>query len=127
MGTLVGIFALLLVGTGFALKKGEDVDMQSTVLIIGGLIIFMGNFGLSLGPVVWLYIPEVLEPSRVPISTAFNWASSSLIVITFPILNNILKKDNHERPQFLFFGYAILSTIGFFITQKYAIETKGKT
>jgi hypothetical protein len=90
-------------------------------MVISGLMIFMANFGLSLGPVVWLYIPEVLEPSLIPVSTACNWGSATLITILFPILEKAV-----GYPP-LFFFCATYSIISFFFGQKYLIETKGKT
>ena len=49
----------LLVAIGFMLKKTIDADDSSVdeALILIGLFLFMGVFGLSLGPIPWLYIP----------------------------------------------------------------------
>lgn len=51
-GTFISFISLLLVTTGFIL-----MNPAGYVLIMIGLFIFMFNFGYSLGPVVWLYIP----------------------------------------------------------------------
>lgn len=65
-GTFIAVISLLLMGVGFFVRGGSDHPVEGTattignIMIIGGLIIFMADFGLSLGPVVWLYIPEVL-------------------------------------------------------------------
>lgn len=91
-------------------------------MIIGGLIVFMADFGLSLGPVVWLYIPEILEPNLIAFSTLANWTTASLITILFPILK---KAFGTPAPLFLF--YAAYSTVGFIFSQKFVIETKGKS
>lgn len=88
-------------------------------MIIGGLVIYMANFGLSLGPIVWLYIPEILEPQLIPFSTGANWASASLITILFPIL-----KKAFGTPSYLFLFYAAYSVVGIIINQKFVIETK---
>ena len=50
----------------------------------------MAVFGLSLGPVVWLYIPEIVQPRIVPFSTATNWIIASIVIILFPILTDNL-------------------------------------
>jgi hypothetical protein len=47
---------------------------------------FMAVFGLSLGPVVWLYILEIVQPKIVPYSTAGDWISASIVIILFPII-----------------------------------------
>jgi hypothetical protein len=44
-----------MVALGFSLKDSSSII--SNFLIIVGLLIYMGSYGLSLGPVVWLYIP----------------------------------------------------------------------
>lgn len=52
--------SIAMVATGFLVKPLQNTAGNG--LIIAGLIIFMANFGLSLGPVVWLYIAEIVEP-----------------------------------------------------------------
>jgi len=54
-GTFVGVLSLVLIGIGFFIKN--SATSASNAMILGGLFIFMANFGLSLGPIVWLYIP----------------------------------------------------------------------
>lgn len=53
-GTLTSVISLLMVAIGFLIKS--SATSAGNILIIVGLVIFMANFGLSLGPVVWLYI-----------------------------------------------------------------------
>lgn len=53
-GTLISTISLTMVAMGFIAKLHDAT--AGNVLIIIGLIIFMANFNLSLGPVVWLYI-----------------------------------------------------------------------
>lgn len=53
-GTLISTISLTMVAFGFMAKP--EYDAAGNSLIIVGLIIFMANFNVSLGPVVWLYI-----------------------------------------------------------------------
>jgi hypothetical protein len=39
---------------------GYHFNYQTPILV--GILLFMMNYGSSLGPVVWLYIPEVVSP-----------------------------------------------------------------
>jgi MFS family permease len=127
-GTAVGIASLILIGAGFLLRGGSDHPDDTTtttvgnVMILIGLVIFMADFGLSLGPVVWLYIPEILEPDLIAFSTGANWGAATLITILFPILK---KAFGTPAPLFLF--YAAYCLLGFLFSQKYVIETKGKS
>lgn len=127
-GTAVGIASLILIGSGFLLRGGSDHPDDTTTTTIGnvmiliGLVVFMADFGLSLGPVVWLYIPEILEPDLIPFSTGANWGAATLITILFPIL-----KSAFGTPAPLFLFYAAYCLLGFLFSQKYVIETKGKS
>jgi hypothetical protein len=54
----------------------------------------MINYGCTLGPVVWLYIPEVVPSNMVSLTTACNWISFSMIVTLFPITTDKLFDGN---------------------------------
>ncbi len=45
-------------------------------------------FGLTLGPIVWLYIPEIVEPKIIPFSTMTNLAGAALCIIVFPLISD---------------------------------------
>ena len=113
-GTLVAVISLVMIGIGFIIQ--DISNTFASVLIISGLIIFMADFGLSLGPVVWLYIPEILEPNYIAFSTLANWATASLITIFFPIL-----KESFGSPSYLFLFYAAYSIAGLVFSQKFVI------
>jgi SP family arabinose:H+ symporter-like MFS transporter len=65
------------------------------------IMLFNVVYGLSMGPVVWLYIPEIAKKKIVPIATATYWVGCSLCVIVAPIITNIM---NTPYAVFLFFG-----------------------
>ena len=113
-GTIGGVVSLLFIAFGFWFKDSSE-DLAN-VLIMVGLILFMANFGLSLGPIVWLYIPEILEPRYIPISTLANWAAAAVNMFLYPILG---KAFGSSVP--LFFFFAVWCTVSFFIAQKYLI------
>lgn len=54
-GTIIASMSLVFVGIGFILN-----DNTGNILILVGLFIFMGNFGMTLGPVFWLYVAEIV-------------------------------------------------------------------
>ncbi len=54
IGTMVGAISNGIIGIGFFIHD-SNADVGN-VFILFGLVVFMANFGLSLGPVVWLYI-----------------------------------------------------------------------
>ncbi len=83
-----------------------------------GLFGYMANFGLSLGPIVWLYIPEIVDASFLPYSTMVNWGGSALSILLFPIIKAQLPDEN---PALLFIFFAIWSLMSFFINRKYIV------
>lgn len=86
------------------------------------LIAYMFIYGLSLGPVVRFYIPEILPANAVPIATVMNWLSCSVCVIVTPI---VIKEYGNAAP--MFFAFGSVSAVLFVINAMYMVETKGKT
>lgn len=120
-GALFEGIACGLVMIGFFIK---DSTPGGESLILIGLFMFMAVFGLSLGPVVWLYIPEIVQPKIVPYSTAFNWISASLVIILFPIATDDLLDGN---PGALFIFFTAWCIGSFVFNQLFVLETKDKT
>jgi hypothetical protein len=81
---VIGAVSTGIIGVGFFIHD-SNTDVGNA-FILTGLVIFMANFGISLGPVVWLYIPEVVQPSIVPFSTGINWGGAALVMLLFPII-----------------------------------------
>jgi MFS family permease len=121
-GSIFGAITTGIIGIGFFIHD-SNTDVGN-VLILSGLVIFMANFGLSLGPVVWLYIPEVVQPNIVPFSTGINWAGATVCMLLFPIIKDALPNQN---PGYLFLFFAAWCILSFLINAKFVIETKGKT
>ena len=93
-------------------------------MIIVGMFLFIGSFGLTLGPLTWICISEMVEPKYVPFATALNWVACSSVVIMFPII-----KDNYLNGNpyiaFIFFGSCCFLTV--VISRIFMLETKDKT
>jgi hypothetical protein len=106
---------------GFLIKDSAPIG-ESFILI--GLFCYMAVFGLSLGPVVWLYIPEIVQPKIVPYSTASNWISASLVIILFPIATEDLL-DGNPGALFIFFTIWCLGSV--IVNHFFVLETKDKT
>lgn len=49
------------------------------VLLI--IFIFMVFYGLTIGPIVWLYVPEIIPANLVPPATAMNWIGCAFCII----------------------------------------------
>lgn len=122
IGVAVACVACIMSAVGFYLQ--DDYFDLSEKLIIVGLFVFMGNFGLSLGPIVWLSVPEIVQPRMVPFATASNWISASFIIILFPIFTDHLLEGD-PAPLLLFFGLYCLGS--WIFNHFFMVETKHKT
>lgn len=116
IGTIFAAISTGIIGIGYFIR--DSYTDIGNVLILLGLVIFMANFGLSLGPVVWLYIPEIVQPNIISFSTGINWAGASLVMLLFPIIKEILPNQN---AGYLFFFFCAWSIASFVVNAKFTI------
>jgi hypothetical protein len=115
-GIGVIIFSLLGLFIGFFVQLPDSQGVQ--VLIIICLIMFVSSFVITLGPITWLYIPEIVQPPTVPYITIINWVLACLIITVFPMV-----KDYTSLIFLFFFG---ISVVNFVMCYFLMVETKGK-
>ena len=80
----------------------------------------MLSFGISLGPIVWLYLPEILPEKGVSLAASANWVGCGIIGIGFPLVKNAI---NIEGTFLIFLGCCLVALVYMFFCVK---ETKGK-
>lgn len=51
------------------------------------LIFYNIVYGVTLGPTVWLYVPEIIPAKIVPFATTLNWIGCSIAILILPVLN----------------------------------------
>jgi len=112
----MGIFLSLL---AFAFILGWE-----GYLIMYCIMGFIASFGFSLGPVVWVLIPEIFpnhyRSEGVAISVFILWVSNFVVSVTFPYLLNALQ-------GYAFFIYALMCSLCLIFCITMLKETKGKT
>lgn len=122
IGMIVGFLLL-----GFSLMT-EQVGLVSLI----GILVFIGSFALSMGPIVWVLLAEMF-PNRIrslamSVAVAVQWAMNYVVSQTFPIVvdSEANKGDfwNGSLPYFIFIFFIALIII---LTKKYIPETKGKS
>ncbi len=120
--TLFGNLGLAVVDIGIGVLFIFTSWSISGILIFVLLIVYMIIYGISIGPSVWLYVPEIVPAKIVPLATMTNWFGCALCVIFTPPAINAY---GNAFPVFFFFGGI---TIVFFIINVFLmVETKGKT
>ena len=81
----------------------------------------MFSFGISLGPIVWLYLPEILPEKGVSLAALANWVGCGIIGLFFPMVKNAI---NIQGTFLIFLGCCVAALFYMFIFVK---ETKGKS
>ena len=68
------------------------------------MLIFVVAFEFSAGPLLWLYMPEVLNGAGVSAGTAVNWIFVIIISVSTPQLANSID-------EWMFYIFAIFNVI----------------
>ncbi|NLR94833.1 MULTISPECIES: sugar porter family MFS transporter [Flammeovirga] len=104
-----------------------NTDVWLLAFVLG----YIACFALSLGPVVWVLLSEIM-PNAVrgvglSIAVAFQWIFNFIVSQTFPMMmdNDYLFNTYHGAFPFWVYGFMCLLTILF--VWKYVPETKGKS
>ena len=72
--------------------------------MIVGLFMFMVGYSFSLGPIIWLYIPEIVPARLMPWALVMHWITFFILVFLFPVItDNVLNND----PTIVFIFLAI--------------------
>jgi hypothetical protein len=88
------------------------------------MFLFIIDFGFTIGPIAWIYIPEIVEPNVIPYSTTMSWISSSIVIVLFPILTEDYLNGN---PAVLFAFSTVWCLGSAIINYFFILETKDKT
>jgi SP family xylose:H+ symportor-like MFS transporter len=117
---------------GFLLL-GVTLQQQSVgFLSLLGVLIFIGSFSLSMGPVVWVLLSEMF-PNKIrsvamSAAVAAQWAANYLVSQSFPVVMGSDMNNNAtwngSLPYFIFIVFIFIIMI---VTYKYIPETKGKS
>lgn len=112
------------------------ISSSEGIISLIGILIFIGSFAMSMGPVVWVILSEIF-PNRIrsvamSIAVAAQWLANYFVSQSFPMIvesdANKLQLDggiwNNALPYFLFSGFIVLIIV---FVYKFIPETKGKT
>lgn len=95
---IVGILTLIIGVVFLLLFQGWQPGFG---LGMGLIMLFNVVYGLTLGPIVWLYVPEIASKKIAPIATATYWGGCSFSLIVAPIITSIMQSP---YAVFFFFG-----------------------
>jgi hypothetical protein len=84
------------------------------------ILMFILGFGLSLGPIVWLYLAEILPPKGTSLAGLHLFLWATIVAIIFPFMKESLGIFG------CFYLFSGLSFLGLIFILIYVKETKGK-
>ncbi|KAL5991099.1 putative polyol transporter 1 [Asimina triloba] len=121
------VLSLLALGTGLTVvDRNPDKKLPWAIaLSITTVLTFVGSFSIGLGPITWVYSPEIiplkLRAQGMSLGVATNRVTSGVIGMTYLSLSNAITIGG---TFYLFAGIATLSLIFFYF---FLPETRGKT
>lgn len=121
VGSALMALALTILALVFILGAGSTFG---SLVAIAGLMLYVGAFAVSLGPIFWLLNSEIY-PLRVrskaaAVGTMANWFFNFAVSLTFLSLIDVLGQSG------TFFFYAAICVLTFFFCRRLVPETKGK-
>jgi MFS transporter, SP family, galactose:H+ symporter len=123
---LVGIAGMIasLAALGFVFRLGSHSAALAWLAVVS-VMLYVGSFAISLGPIFWLLISEIY-PQRIRgmamgVATMTNWSFNLLVALTFLVLVDNLGPSN------TFWLYAVVSLASFAFSYYLVPETKGRT
>ncbi len=123
---LTGIAGMIasLAALGFVFELGSHSAAFGWLAVVS-VMLYVGSFAISLGPIFWLLISEIY-PLRIRgvamgVATMTNWSFNLLVALTFLLLVESL------GPAYTFWIYALVSISSFLFSYYLVPETKGRS
>lgn len=117
------IFSLFMLGLGFLLP--DDYQASVGILTAFSLMLFVGFFAFSLGPVGWLLNSEIyplkIRGRAMSLAVFSNWLANFIVTTSFLSLIKTLGST------YTFWLYALIGVLGWIFIFYKVPETKGKS
>jgi MFS transporter, SP family, galactose:H+ symporter len=120
----IAVMAVSLFVLGLAFVLG-GLSSNLGVVSVVCLMVYVGAFAISLGPIFWLLIAEIyplnVRGLAAGLATTANWASNLLVSLTFLTLTDLI------GPSQTFWLYGVLTVVALIFAYKLVPETRGRT
>ncbi|KAJ3394888.1 serine protease [Entophlyctis sp. JEL0112] len=125
LATLASLVLIERLGRRYLLLASELVQLEaSPIFVVAGLMGFVGLFGIGLGAIPWLILPELVPGyaanTAVSVCSGFNWGCSWFVAFMLPILIGIMGYN-------IFPMFSVFLLMSAWFTHKFVPETKGMT
>lgn len=128
---------LMMLGAALMAVSMIAIGTAAYLNAIGGyllifVLLYIGAFALSLGPVVWVLLSEIFPNSirskALSIAVFAQWAANFVVSQTFPMMNDpqssVYQTFNGGFPFWL---YGVMGIFTIYFIYKWVPETKGKS
>lgn len=120
-GSALMAVALAILALVFITGAGSTLG---SLVAIGSLMLYVGAFAVSLGPIFWLMNSEIyplrIRSKAAAVGTMTNWFFNFVVSLTFLLLIDALGNSG------TFFFYSAVCVVTFFFCMRLVPETKGK-
>ena len=117
---------------GFSMLACTLMQQNLGMVSLVGVLMFVGSFALSMGPVVWVVLSEMF-PNRIrslamSVAVAVQWGANYVVSQLFPVVTGSDINNNEfwngSLPYFIFIIFILFIM---FFTYRFIPETKGKS
>jgi len=86
------------------------------MIVFFSMIAYLFVFGMTYAPIMWMWLAEALQPSKLGYAVMVNWFAAATIMIFFPLAQAAVPNQGYI---FAFFGtFTILSVV---MTKKFML------
>ncbi|MBT8114886.1 MAG: sugar porter family MFS transporter [Arenicella sp.] len=127
---------LFLTGTagmfiGLSVLAHSLYSQQVGVISLIAILLFIGSFAMSMGPVVWVMLSEMF-PNRarsfaMSIAVGAQWLFNGIVANTFPLLNRSDINQSGFNGALPYMVFAFFCIVAFIFVWRLLPETKGKS
>ena len=111
---------------------GFSIYMQQLGIVsLISILVFIGSFALSMGPVVWVLLSEIFPNSirsiAMSIAVAAQWLFNAIVANSYPIINRSDFNAENFNGALPYFIFALMCVATLIFAWKFVPETKGKS
>lgn len=125
---ITGVLGMFL---GLSVLGWTIYSEQLGIVSLIAILVFVGSFAMSMGPIVWVMISEIfpnrVRSSAMAVAVGAQWLFNAIVANSFPVVNNSefnAETFNGALPYFIFAAFCIVTIV---FVWRLVPETKGKT
>ncbi|HET9388788.1 MAG TPA: D-xylose transporter XylE [Steroidobacteraceae bacterium] len=120
------IMAVAMITLGFLLSA-QSLGLAALVAVV----VYIGGFALSWGPVVWVLLAEMFPNSikgkAMALAVAAQWIANLLVSASFKVIDGNSALNAMFHHGFAYWIYGAMSVLAAIFVIRYVPETKGRT